>query len=72
MIIGAIFLGVVAACAVVLLVAILRSAVEDSRAAGARIPEPTGRVILPGDREGRFTREPAREGIRDRRAEPVR
>ena len=74
MIIGAIFFAFVAACALVLLLAIVRSAIDDARApAEARTPVPSAVVILPGDREARFEREPTHTGRfdRDRQAEPV-
>ena len=74
MIIGAIFYAFVAACALVLLLAIVRSAIDDARApAEARTPAPSAVVILPGDREVRFEREPVRTGRfdRDRQAEPI-
>jgi hypothetical protein len=74
MIIGAIFFAFVAACALVLLLAIVKSAIDDTRApAAARTPVPSAVVILPGEREARYTRQPARTGRfdRDRQAEPV-
>jgi hypothetical protein len=74
MIIGAIFYAFVAACALVLLVAIVRSAIDDARApAEARAPAPSGVVILPGEREPRSERKPTRTGRfdRDRQAERV-
>jgi hypothetical protein len=54
-------------------VAIVRSAIDDARAPEARTPAPSAVVILPGDREARFAREPVRTGRfdRDRQAEPV-
>ena len=75
MIIGAIFFAFVAACALVLLLAIVRSAIDDAQApAEARTPVPSAVVILPGDGEARFAREPARRTgrfDRDRQAETV-
>ena len=64
MIIGAIFFAFVAACALVLLFVIVKSAVEDARAAETPQP-PTPEVVLPPARTGRFVRdsEPARRPV---------
>jgi hypothetical protein len=61
--IGAIFFAFVAACALVLLFVLVKSAVEDARA--VEPPPPTPRVVLPPPRTGRFVRE------RDRAGEPA-
>lgn len=67
MIIGAIFFAFVAACAVVMFAAIVKSAVDDSRAYGFMSqPAPAATVVLPGDREVRFERKPERTGRFDR------
>ena len=76
MIIGAIFFAFVAACALVLLAAIVKATVDDTRAVANASPPATHHVILPGEPEERFTRQPApaRTGRFDRTREdqPVR
>jgi hypothetical protein len=61
MIIGTIFFAVVAASALVLLVVIVKHGIEETRAvAHARPAAPSHHVVLPGEREERFTRQPDR------------
>ena len=74
MIIGSIFFAFVAACALVLLFAIVKSAVEDTRAVSEAGPAaPAHHVILPGEPEERLQPAPARTGrfTRERDGQPV-
>lgn len=74
MIIGAIFFAFVAACALVLFVAIVKSTIDDTRAIAGATPQPSHTVIFPGERTGRFDRTPAptRTGRFDRQREGQR
>lgn len=75
MIIGSIFFAFVAACALVLLVAIVKSTYEETRAVSeANPPAPAHHVILPGESEERLQPAPARTGrfTRERESQPVR
>jgi cell division protein FtsN len=75
MIIGSIFFAFVAACALVLLVAIIKSTFEETRAVAEATPaRPSHHVILPGEPEERLQAAPARTGrfTRERERQTVR
>jgi hypothetical protein len=58
MILTAIFFAAMAAGALVMFIAIVKSAIDDAR--GSTVPQPAPearRIVLPGERQGRFVRE---------------